>query len=299
MTQTRFDSSLSLGSRDDSSIARYLMSIEDHEGARRILTQAPSGQGFLSFGAAYKCSGLALGFVEPSASGETILPIVAASTVQADRSLISERIKISLDKFYVHAYPGSGEHTVLCEFAGKNQVPGEVEELRFALRTKVRDEASSSISGHPIFLGVTVGANGISFEGRAINVASSTDDVVLSALDSAAFKSGLSLISTAQPALKPFTGLAESVVKATLERNKNVQVHNFNLGLDFGGNASSVRLRVGSYVVVQTDDPHWDWGAYHWNRNTFSVLAKDAQNAVPAANYMVFGVTKFESSPQT
>ncbi|GJH18119.1 hypothetical protein CBA19CS22_16275 [Caballeronia novacaledonica] len=46
----------------------------------------------------------------------------------------SLRIKISLDQFFVHAYPGKGEHTILCEFAGKHQVAGEVEELRFALR---------------------------------------------------------------------------------------------------------------------------------------------------------------------
>ncbi|MFL9958993.1 hypothetical protein PQR65_36950 [Paraburkholderia nemoris] len=299
MTQTKFDSSHSLGSLDDASIARYLDSIGDQEGALRILQQAPSGQHIFSSGAAYRFSGLALGFVEPTVSAETVLPIVAGSTVEADRSLISDRIKISLDKFYVHSYPGSGEHTILCEFSGKNQVPGDVEELRFALRTKVRDEAAASISGHPIFLGVTVGANGISFEGRAVNVSSDTDDVLLSALDSAAFKSGLSLIATAQPALKPFAGLAESVVKATLSRSRNKQVHNFNLGLDFGGNASSVRLRIGSYIVVQTDDPHWDWNDYYWNRNTFSVLAKGDQPSVPSVNYMVFGVSKFASVSQT
>lgn len=294
MTGTIFDSSLSLGSRDDNAIADYLMSIDDVEGAKRVLAQEPGGQGFLSSGSAYKCSGFMLGFIEPSEDDEVKLPIRAASVVEADHSLVSQRIKISLDKFFVHAYPGSGEHNILCEFAGKNQVEGEVEELRFAVRTKVRDNASASISGHPIFLGVTVGSNGISFEGRAINVANSLDETVLSALDSAAFKSGLSLISTAQPALKPFAGLAASMVKATLDRKKNVQVHNFNLGLDFGGNASSVRLRVGSYVVVQTDDHHWDWSIYQWDRNTLSLQAK--QGATPNVNYMVFGVTRFESS---
>ncbi|WP_446325857.1 hypothetical protein ACRHQ6_27300 [Burkholderia pseudomallei] len=298
MTKLQFDSSLSLGSRDDNAIAEYLMSIDDVEGAKRILSHAPGGQGFLSAGGAYKCSGFTLGFIEPFADDNEKLPIRAASLVHADQSLVSQRIKISLDKFFVHSYPGSGEHNILCEFAGKNQVEGEVEELRFAVRTKVRDNASASISGHPIFLGVTVGPNGISFEGRAINVANSLDETVLSALDSAAFKSGLSLIATAQPALKPFAGLAASVVKATLDRKKNVQVHTFNLGLDFGGNASSVRLRVGSYVVVQTDDSHWDWNAWHWNRNTLSLQAKDEQGAAPQANYMVFGVTKFESQAQ-
>ncbi|MFP4895884.1 hypothetical protein [Paraburkholderia sp. EG304] len=297
MTGTIFDSSLSLGSRDDNAIAEYLMSIDDIDGAKSVLAQAPGGQGFLSFGSAYKCSGFMLGFIEPPKDDEVEVPIRAASVVQADHSLVGQRIKISLDKFFVHAYPGSGEHNILCEFAGKNQVADEVEELRFAVRTKVRDNASASISGHPIFLGVTVGSNGISFEGRAINVGSSLDETVLSALDSAAFKSGLSLIATAQPALKPFAGLAASVVKATLDRKKNVQVHTFNLGLDFGGNASSVRLRVGSYVVVQTDDQQWDWSGYRWNRGTLSLRSKEG--AAPSVNYMVFGVTKFESAPQT
>jgi len=298
LTQTKFDSSLSLGSMDDAKIAKYLESIGDHEGALRMLQQSPGGQHMFSSGVAFKSSGLALGFIEPPDSSDTLLPIAPASTVSADRNLINDRIKISLDKFYVHSYPGLGEHTVLCEFSGKNQVPGEVEELRFALRTKVRDGASASVSGHPIFLGVTVGANGISFEGRAVNIASDTDDVLLSALDSAAFKSGLSLIATAQPALKPFTGLAESVVKATLSRSKNKQVHNFNLGLDFGGNASSARLRIGSYVVVQTDDPHWDWSHYHWNRNTLGMQMRGEPVNVPSVNYMVFGVSRFEVPAQ-
>ncbi|KAK46229.1 hypothetical protein BG58_13900 [Caballeronia jiangsuensis] len=183
--------------------------------------------------------------------------------------------------------------------AGKNQVAGEVEELRFALNMKVRDNSRASISWHPIFLGVIEGANGFSFEGRAINVCSTTDDTVLAALDRATFKSGLSLIATAQPAPKPLVGLAASVVKATMERAKNARVHTFNLGLDFGGNASSVRLQERSYVVVQTGDPHWNRCALEWDRNTLGLQSKASAAATLSANYMVFGVTRFEPAPQT
>ncbi|WP_051003577.1 hypothetical protein [Cupriavidus sp. BIS7] len=293
MTHTVFDSALSLGSRDDNAIAEYLMSIEDTEGAKRILAQSPGGQGLGFGGGAYRHSGLTLGFIGRPTSEDVKLEIRPASMVKADHELASQRIKISLDKFYVHEYPGMGEHTILCEFAGKNQVEGDVEELRFALRTKVRDKASASISGHPIFLGVTVGQNGVAFEGRTVNVASSLDDTVLAALDSAAFKSGLSLMATAQPALKPFAGLAASVVKSTMDRKKNAQVHTFHLGLDFGGNASSVQLREGSYVVVQSDNHSWDWSHYEWDRNTLSLQTKNGKQ--PNANYMVFGVSKFET----
>jgi hypothetical protein len=291
MTDTVFDSSLSLGSRDDNAIVEYLQSIEDTEGVKRILGQSPGGQALGFGGAAYKHCGLTIGFVPRPTSGDVKLAVQPASMVTADHGLASERIKISLDKFYVHEYPGMGEHTILCEFSGKNQVDGDVEELRFALRTKVRDRASASISGQPIFLGVNVGKNGIAFEGRTVNVASSLDDTVLAALDSAAFKSGLSLMATAQPALKPFAGLAASVVKSTMDRKKNAQIHTFHLGLDFGGNASSLQLREGSYVVVQSDNHDWNWGQYQWDRNTMSLHTKTGKQ--PEANYMVFGVSKF------
>lgn len=220
-------------------------------------------------------------------------PIISAGKIKGDKGLIGKRIKITLDKFFVDSYPGLGTHNILCEFAGKNQIAGEAEEMRFAVRTAAKDGQGASISGHPIFMGVTVGNDGISFEGRTINVGSDIDNTVLATLDSPAFKSGLSLIATAQPALKPFAGLAASVVKATLERKKNCQVHNFNLGLDFSANVTSARLQIGSYIVVQTDGGTWNWGSYFWNRDSMTLAPKMSNTNMPHVNYMVFGVSEF------
>ena len=153
--------------------------------------------------------------------------------MEPDETLRGARIKITLERFWVARYPGRGRHKILCEFTGKSQIQGEAEELRYALSTEANDGASAAVVGAPIFVGASVGNNGISFEGRTINVSNSVDDGVLAALNSGAFKQGLSLLTTAQPALKPFVGLASSIVSAVASRDRNKQVYDFKLGLDF------------------------------------------------------------------
>lgn len=294
--KSKFTPADSLGSLDSSEIAAYLTEIGDHDGAEHVLRRRVGGQGIFTSSTPYLYSGISLGYIEPNSTKADDVPISGVGSVAADKELIGRRIKITLDKFHIHSYPGTGTHRILCEFSGKNQVATESEELHFALKASARDDESASVSGHPVFMGVTVGSDGIAFEGRSINVSSDYDDVILDALDSSAFKSGLSLITTLQPALKPFTGLSSAVVKSALARKKNKQVHSFNLGLDFGSNATSARLRIGSYVVVQSDGGSWDWSDYVWNKNSLSLMSKKDGASRICFNYMVFGVSPFSSS---
>eukprot|EP00456_Euglypha_rotunda_P031528 TRINITY_DN2450_c0_g3_i2.p1 TRINITY_DN2450_c0_g3~~TRINITY_DN2450_c0_g3_i2.p1 ORF type:complete len:305 (-),score=34.71 TRINITY_DN2450_c0_g3_i2:113-1027(-) len=295
---TRFSVGASLGSLSPEAIARYLTEIDDLEGARQITQTGAGGQSWLRRKHAYESTGLVLGYIQPAQAGTgNVSPIISMSQLRGDKSLISQRIKITLDKFHVHAYPGNGVHTILCEFAGKNQVAGDAEELRFALRFKAGDNTGASILGAPIFLGLTVGPDGISFEGRTVNVESSTDERILETLDSPAFKSGLSLLTSAQPALKPLASMASAFVESTARRKKNMQVHSFNLGLDFGSGASSARLKIGSYVVVQTDDAlSWDWSNFEWSSDALALRSKAPAERGIDFNYMVFGVASYKGS---
>jgi len=240
---------------------------------------------------------MVLGFISPEASAKKITGI---STVQADRSLVGQRIKITLDKFFVAKYPGYGLHSVLCQFSGKNQVLGETEELSFAMRFDTRDNSSPAIAGAPIFMGLTVAPDGISFKGKTVNVKNSGDDMVMSILDTPTFKSGLTLLNTAQPALKPLTSLATATVSAIAKRNENAQIHTFELGLDFDGSATSARLRYVSYIVVQTDDgSNWDWSDYEWNANGMALHPAGKPGDSPSFNYMVFAVSPFSPASIT
>ncbi|BBB64246.1 hypothetical protein UNDKW_5973 (plasmid) [Undibacterium sp. KW1] len=102
------------------------------------------------------------------------------------------------------------------------------------------------------------------------------------------------MLVSAQPALKPFTSLATAVVKSIASKNRNTQVHNFVLGLDFEASGTSAKLQYGSYVVVQCDDTgSWDWSNYEWNRDTNTIKIKDKSDDFPF-NYMVFRVVPFD-----
>jgi hypothetical protein len=235
-----------------------------------------------------------LGFIP---RGSTTTEISGIATVKGDRSLINKQIKITLDKVYIAKYPGFGQHEVLCEFTGKNQVPGDTEELAFALRFVAGDNSSPAITGAPIFMGLTVSPDGISFKGKTVNVKSTGDEMVLNILDTPAFKSGLTLLHSAQPALKPLTSLATATVNAIAKRDKNAVVQQFDLGLDFDGSATSARLSCGSYIVVQSNEGNsWDWRDYEWNANGIALHPKGRPHDLPHFNYLVFAVSPFSHS---
>lgn len=292
-----FSAGDSLGAMGDSAIANYLISINDLDGAKPFTQGGVAPQSLLGRRPAYAHTGFILGYIPPTEAGTaTACAIAGITSIQGDETLIGKRIKITLDKFFVSDYPGTGTHQILCEFAGKNQIEGETEELRFALQFKVGDAASASISGAPIFLGVTVGNDGISFEGKCVNVSSSTDDGIVAALDDQAFKNGLSLLTTVQPALKPLSTLASAAVKAIASRSKNKQIHSFKLGLDFSAGSTSARLRHGSYVVVQADPVGWNWDTFEWNRESLAIQPKGSPGIIMKFNYMIFGVSSFVGS---
>lgn len=287
---SNFDKNDSLGSRNDDDIAAYLLSIGDKQEARYFVQDA-GGQSASFLSRPYRSTGMVLGFIPQGSKTSQVTSIAA---VPADRALIGKRIKVTLDKFFVAKYPGFGTHSILCEFSGKNQVLGEMEELSFAMRFEARDDSGPAIAGAPIFMGLTVAPDGISFKGKTVNVKNSGDDMVMAVFETPVFKSGLTLLHTAQPALKPLTSLATATVSAIAKRSSNAQIHTFELGLDFGGSATSARLSYGSYIVVQTDEESsWDWNEYEWNASGMALHSKGKADVTPHFNYMVFAVSPF------
>jgi len=284
-----------LGNKSPKAIAAYLRLIGDDEAADRIMSLNAGGQA-LSLpwrDDVWGHTGIMLGYISPEdEDGSGVIQNAVA--IQPDASLRDTRIKIALERFWVHRYPGLGAHEILCEFTGKNQIPGEAEEMRFALKTEAKDGSSAAVMGAPIFLGASVGKNGIAFEGKTINVRSKVDDELLSALESGPFKQGLSLLTFAQPALKPFVGLAGSLVGAVLKRNENKQIYWFKLGLDFNPSQTSAKLRHGSYVVVQGDQSNWSWDQVKWDAGAQQVVRKADGTAIPF-NYLIFRVSPFEA----
>ncbi|MCJ9730542.1 hypothetical protein, partial [Bradyrhizobium sp. PRIMUS42] len=125
------------------------------------------------------------------------------------------------------------------------------------------------------------------------NVRSKADEDLLAALSSGSFREGLGLLTTVQPALKPFVGLASSVVTAVMKRSKNAQIQFFKLGLDFSENQTSVALRHGSFAVIQADDVNWDWNKLAWNVDAQQIVDIATGKSIPF-NYLVLRISPYE-----
>ena len=115
----------------------------------------------------------------------------------------------------------------------------------------MREGEHAGIHGYPIFIGLNVGDEGLSFRCRTINVSNDQDEAFLDFLESDVFKAGLKPVNTAQPVIAPFSELGLGIAKTIAKRNRNVSVQDFDLGLDFSTLSMNGRLAEGSYLAVQ------------------------------------------------
>jgi len=239
----------------------------------------------------------AFGYLPPASPGSDLLPLRHAGTVDPDLSLKNSRIKITLDRLRVAGYPGTGTHRILFDFSAQNQVPGSVEHLHFNAAYRVREGEQAAIMGYPIFVGLNVGTQGVAFKCFTVNVKNDDDEALLGFLESDVFTAGLRLVSTAQPAIAPLSGMAVALTRSIAGRHRNVPVQEFHLGLDFSNIATGARLAPGSYIAVQipeTLERVWDWNDWVYHPSSGQVVNKDDPELLIPYNYVVFGVSRYD-----
>jgi hypothetical protein len=236
-------------------------------------------------------------FLEEYGKGDSI-QITHAGLKEPDFSLKNSRVNIRLDALRAADYPGKGIHRVLFDFYAKNQLPGkQVEELHFNQTYRVMEAQAAGIIGYPIFIGLNVGTTGLDFRCRTVNVKNDDDERILNFLDSDVFKSGLTLATTAQPAIAPLANLAVGITRMVAGRNKNVSVQEIDAGLDFEKAPTGARLAQGSYVCVQIpqkDELIWDWENWVFNPKNGFVVNKNNNRQLIPYNYLIIRVSKYE-----
>ena len=248
------------------------------------------------------------GYIAPfTPSTQRYHPIKSASNMLADDTLKGKRVNIHLAYLRVYQSPtplfnlGHSVHTILFTFEARNQVEKAKEEpVAFNQLYKARAGQDVAVTGQPVFIGLTVGGNGVGFACRTVNVSNSTDEQLVNIFNSDAVTAGLSLLTTAQPALGPLTALARGLCVSLVSGNRNEPVQEVNLGLDFETGALGARLAVGSYVVAQTakpDDIVWSEWAYDAETGTImrdpSSLAQGEKPYPLSHNAFVFRVSSY------
>ena len=237
-----------------------------------------------------------IGFL-PTGSSAAPRAILGVGEVAADASLKNRRIKIALNALRVADYPGGGTHRVLFDFYARNHVPGATEDLHFNATYRVREGQRAAVRGYPIFLGLGVGTDGVALHFHTVNVKNDADEAFLDVLEGDAFKKGLKLATTAQPAIAPLASMALALTKSVAKRNRNVSVQDCYLGLDFTGTAMGARLAEGDYIAVQIPESFarvWTWDDWVYEPQSGLIVSRTEPGALIPYNYVVFGVSRYE-----
>lgn len=247
---------------------------------------------------AYKYTDHVFGYI-PKASGgggSGIVDITDAGNITADENLKNANIKITLDRLRVFDYPGKGTHTVLFDFFAQHQtsVAGQSQDLHFAQNYRVQEGAGAGITGYPVFIGLKVGTEGVSFKCSTINVSNEDDQKILKFLGNDVFKKGLELIGTINPVIPVVSGFATGIVETFAHRHDNVPVQDFFMGLDFSSSATRAQLKEGSYIAIQVPDAsQWDWTKWGFKPSIGQIVSKPSSGGVPY-NYIVFSISKMQ-----
>jgi hypothetical protein len=248
---------------------------------------------------AYAHTGHAFGYIPPTEPGSgDYVAITHAGNIKADLSLMNKRVNITLGALRAADYPGEGMHRVLFDFYAQNRLPNnQNEDLHFNQVYRVQEGESAGIIGYPIFTGLNVGTLGATFKCYTVNVQNDQDQAILDFLDSDVFKAGLTLATTAQPAIAPLAGITVGVTKMIASRHMNVPVQDFFMGLDFTNLAYGARLAEGTYVAVQIPEAStgdWDWTKWTYDKRNGKIVKKDDSKKTIPYNFIVFNVSKFE-----
>jgi len=236
------------------------------------------------------------GYIAPRKQG-SIAPqtIQHPSAIACDSTLKNSRINIRLDRLHIEKYPGGGTHNVMVTFAARNQLTNTQELVSFSQSYRVQEGQSAGITGYPVFIGLNVGSQGVAFECSTVNVKNDEDQTILTALESSPFQSGLKLLTTAQPAIAPFTEITLGVMKLLAKHHGNVPVQKFSLGLDFENAAMGCRIAEGNYIAVQVpDEMAIDWKQWVYKPEMGGIVHLTDNSEMLPYNYVIFRVSRYE-----
>jgi hypothetical protein len=171
--------------------------------------------------------------------------------------------------------------------------------VHFNATYRAAEGEQAAVIGVPIFVGLKVGTEGLLLQCATVNVKNDGDEAFLAFLETDAFKTGLKLVTTLQPALVPFSVMAMSLTKAIAARNRNVAVQAIEVGLDFSTVPTRARLAEGTYIFVQVPQTLtviWKWEDWGYDPANGYIVRKANRTQLLPYNYVVVGVSRYQGS---
>ncbi len=227
--------------------------------------------------------------------GEGLHAIAFAGSIDPDNSLRDQRVDLLLSGIFTMNYPGWGRHQILLQFTANHGITSHSKPVKVQFQQKYlsREKEGAGVLGNTIFSGLTVPAEGISFEVNVINLANDEDEAALRVLDSDVIKKGLDLVHTALPGIETVTRLGEGLVKLVLARNRNKIVQFFHLGLNLTGVPGPIaRLREGTYVAVQCRRDRLDWSDWSYDSHRGLIVLRRNREVRLPYNHLLFTVVR-------
>jgi hypothetical protein len=236
-----------------------------------------------------------VGFISPTTKQNDFIKIIGAGEVDPDLGLSNKRIKITLNGLRVADYPGGSMHHILFDFYAQNQsINMETEHLHFNSIYRVQEGERAAVFNQPIFVGLNVGSEGVSFRCLTVNIRSEGDEKLLGFLENDVFKTGLKILDAVQPAVGQLSEMAIGLTKGIVERRRNVPVQDIYLGLDFSPTPGGVGLAEGAYVAVQIPERNikvWDWDNWVFDPSSNRIVQYADHTQLIPYNYISFGVS--------
>ena len=238
-----------------------------------------------------------LGYLDPAPSLRDLRPILPIDELRADQTLLAQRITIGLDGFQAADYPGGQSHRVLFHFAANNGVDGG-ERLQFQVSRRVDEDQPFLILAQPLFVGLTVGQEGVELRCRTLKVEDERDQEILSSFESEVSRQGLRLLPRRQPAAELSSDMAYLLTETVSRRIRPIL--DFPVGLVLTPAARSAPLALGTYVAAQVPPgivTGWDWEDWRYHPLSGQIVGREDPRERFPLNYLVLTVDRHLPRP--
>ncbi len=237
------------------------------------------------------------GYLEPPATMQELLPIRSIMHLDADRSLLGERLTIGLDGFYPADYPGGHVHQVFFHFAADHQLD-QVQRLHFNVTRLVEEGQPFLFLDQPLFVGLAAAEPGLDLRYLTLKVVDVCDLAFLEALELDAFRRGLRLTELPMSASDLASELAFKLTQKIRRGQPTIQ--EFCLGLDFATDERKAPLRTGTYVAAQiplAEQIVWNWEEWRLHSSSGQIVSGEHPKKRFPFNYLL--VTVDRSAPRS